>query len=284
MRFRWGLLTVPPLALLAVLLGLSLFIFLKSSLHEDEGIGQLGDAVTLTNYLQLWQDPSYLESLSLTLRLSAEAVLATLVMSWPVAYLLSRSKPRIATLVLAAIVASSFVTLPVKALGLTILFAADGPVMQILRSLHVVGADFRFLGSRFAVGVGYAHFALTFMIMMLFSVLQAIPVRLEEAAQIHGASRLRVLWRVVIPLSLPGTLSASLVLFNLLTGAFVSAVLLGGGKVLTLPVLIQRTLVLYSEYGMAAALAAVLLGLVVLVNVLAVLAAVRLDRTIEVVA
>jgi len=283
MRFRWGLLLLPPLALFLILLGFSQFVFLQSSLHEDLGIGRLGEAFTLSNYAELWQDRSYLDSLFLTLRLSALGVLVTLFLSWPVAYRLSRATPRTSTLILTAIVASSFVTLPLKALGLTILFAAEGPLMQALRALHLVDAEFRFLGSSFAVEVGYVHLAVTFEIMMLFSVLQAIPVKLEEAAAIHGASRFRVMWRVIIPLSLPGTVSASLVLFNLLSGAFVSAVLLGGGKILTLPVLIDRTLVLYSDYGMAATLAMLLLALIVTANIAAVFVASRFNRTGELV-
>jgi putative spermidine/putrescine transport system permease protein len=70
--------------------------------------------------------------------------------------------------------------------------------------------------------------------------------------------------------------SASLLLFNIAMGAFVSAVLLGGGKVMTLPVVIQRTILLYTEYGMAAALAGMLMLFVFTVNILSVIAVTRM--------
>jgi len=124
--------------------------------------------------------------------------------------------------------------------------------------------------------IGYSHLAIGFMVMMLFSIIQTIPRRLEEAAEILGASRWRVYWRVVLPLSLPGVVSSSLILFNLLMGAFVSAIILGGGKVLTLPVLIQRSLMMFNEYGMAAALSAILLLVVLVINILSVFAVTRL--------
>ena len=101
--------------------------------------------------------------------------------------------------------------------------------------------------------------------------IQTIPRSLEEAARIHGASRWRTMWRVVIPLSLPGIVNGSLIVFNLSMGAFVSAALLGGGKVLTLPVVIERTIVLETEYAMGGALSAILLGTVLLINIVSVL-------------
>ena len=111
----------------------------------------------------------------------------------------------------------------------------------------------------------------------LFSVIQTIPRSLEEAARIHGASRWRTMWRVVIPLSLPGIVNGSLIVFNLSMGAFVSAALLGGGKVLTLPpVVIERTIVLETTYAMGGTLSAILLGTVLLINAVSVLLVRRL--------
>jgi ABC-type Fe3+ transport system permease subunit len=89
-----------------------------------------------------------------------------------------------------------------------------------------------------------------------------------QAAGVHGASPLRVFWRVVLPLSAPGVITAGLVIFNLSMGAFTAVSLLGGGRILTLPVLIERTMILETKYAMAACLAAVLLGTVLLINAL----------------
>ena len=82
----------------------------------------------------------------------------------------------------------------------------------------------------------------------------------------HGASRLRVLLRVVLPLCAPGLVIAFLTIFNSCMGSFTSAALLGGGRVLTLPVLIQRSMLLDVKYGIAGALAALLLLFVVVLN------------------
>src|SRR5690606_7223437 len=104
--------------------------------------------------------------------------------------------------------------------------------------------------------IGLAQYAVGFMVLLLYGVLQSIPRSLEDAARVHGASLWRVFLRVLIPLSLPGITNGALIVFNLCMGAFTSAALLGGGRVLTLPVLIQQTLMVETRYGMAAALAA----------------------------
>ena len=152
-----------------------------------------------------------------------------------------------------------------------ILFGADGPINSILLGLGIVERPVKILGTRAGVVIGLMHYVLGFMVLMLFSVIQTIPRSLEEAAQILGASRWRVFWRVVIPLSVPGVVAGSLIVFNLCMGSFVSAALLGGGKVLTLPVVIERTIVLNSEYAMSGALSGILMVTVLLVNVVSVL-------------
>ena len=276
MRFSWGLLLVPPLLLTVVMLLLTQFLFLQSSLHEDLGLGRLGAEFTLFNYLEFFRDSLYWGSLLLTLKLVIIVVVLTLAMTWPVAYVLARMTPSIAMFILAAIVASSFISIAIKVLGMVIIFSADGLLVRWLTRLGLADGSFRMLGTVPGVIIGYCHLAIGFMVMMLFSIIQTIPRRLEEAAEILGAPRWRVYWRVVVPLSLPGVVSSSLILFNLLMGAFVSAIILGGGKVLTLPVLVQRSLMMFNEYGMAAALSAVLLFVVLAINIFSVFAVTRL--------
>ena len=276
MTARWGMWLVPPLLLTILMLVFTQFIFLKSSFFADLGLGQAGNEFTLENYVSVLTDPLYLRGMRLTLTLSLSVVAITLAMTYPVAYMLARMPSRIASLLLAAIVASSFVSVAIKILGMVIIFAADGVVSRFFRWIGVIETSMQLLGTVTGVVFGCIHLAIGFMVMMLFSVIQTIPVKLEEAAQIHGASRWRVYWRVIVPLSLPGVLNASLIQFNLLMGAFVTVTILGGGQVLTFPVLIQRTLMMFNDYGLAAALSAVLLFIVLTINFASIVAVTRL--------
>ena len=92
---------------------------------------------------------------------------------------------------------------------------------------------------------------------------------LEDAAAILGASRMRVFLRVIIPLSLPGVFAVAMTVFSLSMGAFAAPALMGGGRVLTLPVLIYQKIFIETKYANASTLAAILLTLVLIVNIVA---------------
>jgi putative spermidine/putrescine transport system permease protein len=278
MRARWGYFVLPPFLLSLLLLVVTQWLFLRASLHEDLGLGQLDPAYTLSNYIEIATDPTYLRSMLLTIEIALGVTLLSLAMTFPVAYVLARMKPRLAMLLLAAITASSFVSISIKILGMVIVFGADGFISRSLRELGIIHGSLQLLGTMPGVFIGYLHISIGFMVMMLFTVIQTIPRQLEEAAQIHGASRWRMHWRIILPLSLPGITNAALIEFNLLMGAFVSATMLGGGKILTFPVLIQRTLTMVADYGMAAALSAVLLALVLVINIVSMVMLTRGQR------
>jgi putative spermidine/putrescine transport system permease protein len=276
MKARWDLVMLPPLVVSFLLLFGTQYVFLRAGFFEDLGLGLVGTEFQLDNYLTVFLDPFYLRSLELNVYLSASVVVLTLLCAYPVAYVIARMNPRWALFLLAAVVISSFITVVIKALGLIITFGTDGPLNKLLLGLGLVERPIKIVGNLVGVVIGLMHYVLGFMVLLLFSVIQSIPRSLEEAGQIHGASRLRVFWRIVIPLSLPGIVTGSLIVFNLCMGAFVSAALLGGGKVLTLPVVIERTIVLDNQYAMGGTLSAILLIAVLLINIVSVLMVRRL--------
>ncbi|SVD90140.1 uncharacterized protein METZ01_LOCUS442994, partial [marine metagenome] len=221
-------------------------------------------------YMRVFTDAFYLKTLWITVKTSALAALFTLILGFPVAYLIARMRSQWSMILLAGIVVATFVTIVIKVFGLIIIFSADGLINQALMALHIVDRPYTIIGNQTGVVVGLMHFTLGFGVLLLYSVIQTIPRSLEDAAQIHGASRWRMHLRVLLPLSLPGVTVGSLMMFNMCMGAFTSAALLGGGRVFTLPVLIQRTVMMEIKYSMAGTLAAVLLVTVLLINLLSI--------------
>lgn len=270
MRTRWELLLIPPFVVTFVLMAASQFVFLKGSFYRDLGIGRIGETLELTNYIRFFTDAFYLRTLWITIEVSALATLFTLILAYPVAYVIARMRSRMAMVMLSAIVVSTFITIVIKVFGLIIIFSADGWLNHTLIGLGIVDRPWNIIGKISGVVVGLMHFSLGFGVLMLYSVIQTIPRSLEEAARVHGAPRRRMFWRVVLPLSLPGVIIGALMIFNMCMGAFTSAALLGGGRVFTLPVLIQRTVIMESKYSMGGTLAAVLVVSVLLINLLSV--------------
>jgi putative spermidine/putrescine transport system permease protein len=269
-RVRWGLLLIVPLLFSATLLVGSQAVFLKASAFADLGFGKTASMPGLSNYARILTDRYYLGTLWLTTYISLIVAGCCVLFGFPVANILARMRSRWVMLLLSLIVLTSFITTVIQIVGLIIIFRADGPVNHVLLGLGLVDRPFSLIGTVAGVVVGLVYSSFGFAVMLMYSIAKTIPLSLEEAAAIHGASPMRIFTRVVLPLSVPGLVVGFLTVFNLSMGAFTSAALLGGGRVITLPVLIQRTMLLDVKYGMAGALAAVLLVFVVVLNLMSV--------------
>jgi putative spermidine/putrescine transport system permease protein len=266
-RVRWELFLWPAVALSLLLLILPQAGFVWLSFHADLSLGRVSEELSLTNYRALLTDSFYLHSTWLTIYLSAVTVVIVLLVGFPTAYALARMPTWAATLLLGLILTTSLITVVIKLMGLNIILGASGMVNSALLYLKVVSSPILFINSELGVLIGLIQYTLPLFIMMLFGVVQTIPRSLEQAAEIHGATAFSLWRRVIIPLCKPGLVGASLIVFNMSMGAFTSAVLLGGGRVQTMPVLIQQKIVQSSQYGMGAALATSLLLLVFIINV-----------------
>lgn len=267
---KWALLLVAPLLFSAIMLFGSQLVFLKASFFVDLGFGKRSSAPDLSNYVRILTDRHYLRTLWLTTYISLIVATCCVVAGFPVANILARLRSRWTTVLLSLIVLTSFITTVIQIFGLIIIFRADGPVNKVLMGAGLIDRPFSLVGTVGGVLVGLIYASFGFTVMLMYSIAKTIPGSLEEAAAIHGATRLRIFARIILPLSLPGLVVGFLTVFNLSMGAFTSAALLGGGRVITLPVLIQRTMLLDVNYGMAGALAATLLAFVVLLNLLSV--------------
>ncbi len=270
MWVRWWILLIPPLMVGFTLVAASQFVFLRASFFEDLGLGRVGDELVLGNYVQFLTDGFYLKILWVTVKTSALAALSTLILGFPVAYLIARMRSSWSMILLAGIVVSTFITIVIKVYGLIVIFSANGLFNQTMLGIGLFDKPFSVFGNETGVVIGLMHFTLGFGVLLLYSIIQTIPNSLESAAQIHGASRWRVYYRVIFPLSLPGVTAMLLMVFNMCMGAFTSAALLGGGRVFTLPVMIQRIVMMDIKYSMGATIAAVLLVSVIVINLLSI--------------
>ena len=264
---RWELFLWLPGIVSLVLLVLPQASFIWMSLHRDTGLGMVGDEVTLTNYVKILTDPFFLGSIWLTLRLSAIATVMVLLLGLPTAYSFARLGGLLASMLLGLVLTTSLVTIVIKILGLNLILGSGGIINNVLTGLGLIGAPIVMINNEIGVLIGLLHYTLPIAILMLFAVCQTIPERLEEAAAIHGATRGTIFLRVILPIMRPGLIATALIVFNMNVGAFTSALLLGGGRVRTMPVLIQQEIIQGNRYAMGAALATTMLVIVFAINV-----------------
>lgn len=243
------------------------YFFISTSFHQNLGYGKFSEAFTLHNYHRIFTDTLYLAALGKTLALSAITAGVCLMVGFPVAYVLARTQSKWVSLLLGLLVVSTFITPVVKDLGMIILLSQGGIVNAMLSVMGLISAPVHWLGSEAGVIIGLAHYTLPLIVLMLHTVIQTVPRNLEDAAHAHGASRARVFYGVIIPIIMPGMVAAALMVFNLAAGAFTTPALLGGGRVLTFSILIQRAVILDVDYPFAAALSSILLLFVFALNI-----------------
>jgi spermidine/putrescine transport system permease protein len=190
------------------------------------------------------------------------ATVACLVLAYPLAYWIAFRAGPWRNLFLLFIVAPFFVTYLMRTLAWLNILADQGPVVRILRDVHILGPDGRLLATTFAVVAGITYNFFPFMALPLYVSLEQIDARLLEAAKDLYASPTRAFLRVTLPLSAPGIVAGTLLTFIPAAGDFINAALLGTPKQQMIGNVIQAKYLQSLDYPTAASLSFILMGLI----------------------
>ncbi len=217
-------------------------------------------AFTLRHYERMAGDIYYYEVLWQTLRLGLLTTFLSLLLGYPLAFLLARTGSATArTLLLMAVIAPMVMGLVVRTYAWLGMFSNRGVINGTLMGMGLIEEPLQFLGTETAVVIALCHIYVPFMILTLTGVIARIDPRLEEAARGLGATRVSAFLQVTLPLSAPGILAGSLLVFALAISAYVTPIVIGGFEVQTLPMLIFQQVSATFNLGFAAALGVVLL-------------------------
>ena len=227
---------------------------------QDENTG----ALTLDNYANLGADSFYGKVALTTLGVAVAVTVLCLVLGYPAAYYLVRTRSRYRHVLFIAMIAPLLVSVVVRTIGWLMLLGDRGPVAWLLSTLPGSGTPGQLLFNRVAVVVGMTHVLVPFMILAIAGTLAGVDRRLEEAAAVLGASPARTFIHVTWPLSIPGAISGCVLVFSLTVGAYLTPMFMGGGKIQVVAIAIfDETLVLL-DWPQSAALSVGLLSVVLL--------------------
>ena len=140
-----------------------------------------------------------------------------------------------------------------------VLLGRNGIVNQYLTWLGLTHAPLPLLYNQAGVVIGMSYVLLPYMVLTVYSVMRGIDPGLVRAAHSLGASRMQAFRRVFLPLSLPGVLAGSLLVFSLAISSFVVPILVGGFKVHVLPMVVYEQILSVFDWPFGAANAFVLL-------------------------
>jgi len=185
---------------------------------------------TLVNYISVIRSPLAQDAALDTLRLAALMTAIIALLGYPLAYVLARAPSRrLRRVVLFGLVVTFLSGGVTRAYAWLIILGNRGLINQLLQAIGF--APMKLVYNEVGVVTGVVHFLLPFFVLTLFGALKNIPVNLEEAARNLGADRWRVFLHVVLPLSVPGVISAATLCFAGALSAFLFPELLGGGRV-----------------------------------------------------
>ena len=216
---------------------------------------------TLRHFERFFGDDLYPEALWATLRIGFLTTLAALLMGYPLAHRMARAHSRIGhALLLMAVIAPMLTGIVVRTFAWMTLLQDRGVINTTLVSLGVTERPLKLMYNEFGTIVALTHIYVPFMVLTLAGVIGRIDERLEDAARSLGATRWQAFREVTLPLSLPGILAGSLLVFALSISAYVTPFLMGGTDVLTLPMLIYQQVSSSFNPNFAGALGLILLA------------------------
>ena len=271
-RRQWNwtpwLIVAPALAVFVVFFAVPLLIMLANSVQKiDPATYQTVDRFTLYQYGRFLFDEYYVGVLLRTLRIGALTTLACLVAAYPVAIYMTKAGVRERNLLTLIIISPLLVSVVVLCFGWMIIVAPTGLVNFVLMKIGIIDTPLQLKYSEASVIAGLAHVYFPFMALGVYNSLQNIDSELVRAARILGAGPMRIFWHITFPLSMPGALAGSLIVFALSISSFVTPMFLGGSWVKVVAYFIWEQNMILIDWPFGAAIAVILLlvtGLIVL--------------------
>lgn len=265
----WLWVLLPTLVVFALIFAAPLADLIRLSFHRMTGPGQVGPALTLSNYRAFITDPFYLAILLRTGVVGAVVTLCCLGVGYPTAYYLARTPSRWRGMALFLVISPLLISAVVRNIGWFPLLSDSGLVNGLLLKLGLIAAPLPLIDNLTGVMIGLVHALLPFMILTLTTVIQRIDPDLEDAAASLGARPFDVFCRVLLPLSLPGVVSGSLLVFTMAISAYTTPAILGGNRVLVMATYIAQQFRTVLDYPAGATAAALLLVSAALLTMLA---------------
>lgn len=226
----------------------------------------VGEGFTFANFAEIFANPLYLHTLWVTLRIGVLSAFFALILGYPLAFFLARTRTRFRGVLLFLTLAPILISVVVRAYGWIVLLSNRGLLNAIMLQAGLISRPVRMIFNETGIVIGTTHVLLPFMILSIMGSLQTIDSVLEDAAASLGAQPVRVFLDVVLPLSLPGIAAGVMLVFILSVSSFVTPVLLGGQIVLTVPILALQQFTSAFNWPFGSALVVLLLLAVIAVT------------------
>jgi putrescine transport system permease protein len=227
----------------------------------DQGALQI--KLLIGSYVYLFNEPLYVSSWLYSIKVAFFSTIFCLMLGYPMAYAIARSAPAYRNVFLMLVILPFWTSFLLRVYAWIGLLKNDGVINNVLMGMGIIDAPLAMMNTSFAVYIGIVYSYLPFMILPLYSNLEKHDLTLLEAAQDLGAGPIRTFLRVTLPLSLPGVVAGSLLVFIPAVGEYVIPSLLGRTDQLMIAKLLSDEFFLNRDWPRASAVAIAMLLLLV---------------------
>ena len=266
----WSLGLAALLAPITLWLGIFFLIPLLFIVAYSFGTSGAYGGITLGfnpgNYLLVF-DPLYLEIILRSFGIAALTTLLCFLLGYPLAYFIVFRGGRWRNALVLLVMVPFWTSLLIRAYAWVVILGGNGIANKTLQFLGITDGPVNLIFTPEAVLMGMTYSYLPFMVLPLYAALEKFDWRLKEAGKDLGASRWQTFLRVTFPLSLPGVIAGSILVFIPSSGEFVIPDLLGGSRTVMTGNLIQNQFLQSRDWAFGSALS-VLLGVLLLVAIL----------------
>src|SRR5476649_2213420 len=231
-----------PLGLAFAALFLTPLLLVGVSFFNDDKMTQPG----LLSWVTFFGDPFNYKVIADTLLLGAKTVCTTVLIGYPLALVYLDLSARLQKVLLFIIVMPLLLSVVVRTFAWIVVLGREGVVNSVLMGLGLISEPLKLLQTELGLVISLTQIEMPLMLLPLISVMSRQDPNLRDASAALGASRWRTLFTVILPLSTPGLVAGCLLVFASSTTAFISQTVIGGVRLIYLPLVIwQQALVVY---------------------------------------
>lgn len=239
---EWQLALPLTLAFASIFLA-PLLMLVGVSFFNDDKITEPGFA----QWAKFLGDPFSYKVIADTMLLGVKTVCATILIGYPLALVYLDAPPRLQKVLIFVIVMPLLLSVVVRTFAWIVVLGREGVVNELLLSLGVISEPLRLLQTELGLVISLTQIEMPLLLLPLISVMSRLDPNLRDASAALGASRWRTLFTVIVPLSMPGLVAGCLLVFASSTTAFISQTVIGGVRLIYLPLLIwQQSLVVFN--------------------------------------
>lgn len=268
-------LLLPSLVFLGVFFVVPLFIVVAVSFAtRSEYGGVQWSNFNLDSYKSLFTDfagsfdPLYINIFIRSIWFALLTTVLCLAVGYPFAFFIARRSEKWRASLLLLVMIPFWTNFLVRTYAWELLFRKEGPVNSVLQGMGLIHQPLQMLFTDDAVVVGLVYGYLPFMVVPLYAAIEKFDFSLIEAAQDLGASTFYTLRRILIPLTMPGILAGSILVFVPVVGSYVTSDILGGGKTIMIGNAIQNAYLHNGNWPFGSAMSIVLMALVTIATVI----------------